>query len=98
MKAPCAVLILVSAVTALHCQVLAAQDRSTRTAAVPKQKISHDGGRDDLEAIGKRKLFKDAVWYSIDTEIKIGKQQSQQIEEHMKLLLDEAVNGYINRV
>jgi beta-barrel assembly-enhancing protease len=63
-------------------------------------KVKHDGGRDDVDAIGNRKVggrgFGD--WYSLETEIKMGKQYSMQVENSVKLVQDPVVNEYVNRI
>lgn len=60
----------------------------------------HDGGKDDVDAIGNRKVggrgFGD--WYSLNTEIAMGKQYSQQVESSVKLIQDPVVTEYVNRI
>ena len=62
-----------------------------------KQKVKHDGGKDDVDAIGNRKLG-GLDWYSIETDIKIGKSYAQQIEASMKMIQDPVVTEYVNRI
>ncbi|MBZ5533886.1 MAG: M48 family metalloprotease [Acidobacteriia bacterium] len=62
-----------------------------------QQKIKHDGGKDDIDAIGNRKMG-GLDWYSIESEIKLGKQFAMQIEQSMKLIQDPVVNEYVNRI
>src|SRR5450432_1461540 len=62
-----------------------------------EQKIKHDGSKKDVDAIGNRKLG-GMDWYSTESEIKMGKQYAQQIEQSMKLIQDPVVNEYVNRV
>jgi beta-barrel assembly-enhancing protease len=62
-----------------------------------KQKAKHDGGKDDVDAIGNRKLG-GLDWYSIETDIKIGKSYAAQLEASMKMITDPVVNEYVNRV
>lgn len=61
------------------------------------QKIKHDGGKDDVDAIGNRKIS-GMDWYSIEKEIRIGKEYAMQIEQSMKMVKDPVVNEYINRI
>ncbi len=61
------------------------------------KKIKHDGSKNDVDAIGNRKLG-GMDWYSTESEIKMGKQYAQQIEQSMKLIQDPVVNEYVNRV
>ena len=61
------------------------------------QKIKHDGGKNDVDAIGNRKIG-GMDWYSIEKEIRIGKEYAMQIEQSMKMVHDPVVNEYINRI
>jgi predicted Zn-dependent protease len=61
----------------------------------PKGK--HDGGKKDVDAIGNRKVG-GLDWYSIETDIKIGKSYAQQIEASMKMIQDPVVTEYVNRI
>ncbi|MGH9570136.1 MAG: M48 family metalloprotease, partial [Candidatus Angelobacter sp.] len=62
-----------------------------------KEKFKHDGGKDDVDAIGNRKLG-GMDWYSTEKEIRMGKEYAQQIEQSMKLIQDPVVTEYVNRV
>ena len=63
-------------------------------------KVKHTGGEDDVDAIGNRKVGGRGLgdWYSLETEIKIGKQYSMQVEQSVKLIQDPVVNEYVNRI
>jgi len=65
-----------------------------------KQVQKHTGKKDDVDAIGNRDIGKRGAgnWYSIETEIKIGKQYAQQIETSMRMVSDPVVNEYVNRI
>lgn len=71
------------------------QAQSKDTAKTPKQ-----GSKDDVEAIGNRKVGGRGVgnWYSLDSEIAMGKQYAQQVESSVKLVQDPVVNEYVNRI
>jgi beta-barrel assembly-enhancing protease len=58
------------------------------------------GSRDDVEAIGNRELGKRGLgnWYSLESEIRMGKQYAQQIDATVKLVQDPVVNEYVNRL
>lgn len=59
------------------------------------------GSKDDVEAIGNRDVGSGrglGNWYSLESDIKIGKQYAQQIESSVKLVTDPVVNEYVNRV
>jgi predicted Zn-dependent protease len=64
------------------------------------QKATHHGGRDDIEAIGNRKIGGRGLgnWYSLESEISMGREYSQEIESTWKLVEDPVVVDYVNRV
>src|SRR5215471_1028930 len=59
--------------------------------------IKHDGGKNDVEAIGSRKVG-GLDWYSIETDIQIGRTYAAQIEPRMKMVQDPVVTEYVNRI
>lgn len=63
-------------------------------------KVKHTGGEDDVDAIGNRKVGGRGLgdWYSLETEIKIGKQYSMQVDNSVKMVQDPVVNEYVNRI
>jgi hypothetical protein len=63
-------------------------------------KVKHDGGKDDVDAIGNRKIGGRGLgdWYSLETEIKIGKQYAMQVDNSVKMVTDPVVNEYVNRI
>jgi beta-barrel assembly-enhancing protease len=60
-------------------------------------KNKHSGGKDDVDAIGNRKVT-GWDWYSIESEIRMGKEYATQIESSLKMVTDPVVNEYVNRV
>jgi beta-barrel assembly-enhancing protease len=62
--------------------------------------VKHSGGKDDVDAVGNRKIGGRGLgnWYSIETDIKMGKQYSQQVDASSKLITDPVVTEYINRL
>src|SRR5579872_616661 len=68
-------------------------------AEVPSQpqKIKHDGGKNDVDAVGNRKIG-GLDWYSWDKEIQLGNEYARQIEPTMKMITDPVVTEYINRI
>ena len=78
-------------------QPAADADQDAPTPKKSQQKIKHDGGKDDIDAIGNRKMG-GLDWYSIESEIKLGKQFAMQIEQSMKLIQDPVINEYVNRI
>ncbi len=61
------------------------------------QKIKHDGSKNDVDAIGNRKLG-GMDWYSLEKEIRLGKEYAQQIEQSMRMVQDPVVTEYVNRI
>lgn len=62
-----------------------------------KKKAKHSGGKDDVDAIGNRKVA-GWDWYSIESEIRMGKEYATQIEASLKMVTDPVVNEYVNRI
>lgn len=70
---------------------------------VPQQddsKIKHTGGKSDVNAIGNRKMGGRGLgdWYSVESEIRMGKQYAQMVESSSKMVADPVVNEYVNRI
>lgn len=85
---------------AAQAQTPAASDQSsqdTDQANAKEPKVKHDGGKNDVDAIGNRKVG-GLDWYKVETDIKIGKTYAMQIEQTMKMVQDPVVNEYINRI
>src|SRR5512142_3542483 len=64
-------------------------------------KETHDGGKNDIDAIGNRKIGNGkglGNWYSLEKEIAMGKEYAAQIESTVKLVQDPVVNEYVNRI
>ena len=66
----------------------------------PIQKTKHNGGKDDIQAIGNRKIGRSGLgnWYSLESEIGIGREYSQEIESTLKVVEDPVVTEYVNRI
>ena len=62
--------------------------------------VKHDGGKNDVDAIGNRKIGGRGMgnWYSIESDIKMGKQYSQMVDSSSKLVSDPVVAEYVNRL
>ncbi len=63
-------------------------------------KVKYDGSKKDVDAIGNRHVGGRGLgdWYSLETEINMGKQYAQQIEASVKLIQDPVVTEYVNRI
>jgi len=59
--------------------------------------VKHSGGKDDVDAVGNRKMG-GMDWYSIEKEIRLGKEYAMQVEQSMRLVKDPVVNEYVNRI
>ena len=53
-----------------------------------------------MDAIGNRNVGGRGIgdWYSLETEIRMGKQYSMQVENSVKLVQDPVINEYVNRI
>jgi predicted Zn-dependent protease len=56
------------------------------------------GSEADVNAIGNRKVGHGPEFYSLEHDIAIGKQLSQEVEKSAKFINDPVVNEYVNRV
>lgn len=74
------------------------------TAATPNQKpvkTYHDGSLRDIDAIGNRNVGCQrniGNWYSLETQIAMGRSYAQQVESSSKLITDPVITEYVNRV
>jgi predicted Zn-dependent protease len=72
-------------------------DQSQRPAQQPKVK---EGGKDDVDAIGNRDIGGRGLgnWYSLETEIRMGKEYAQMIDSSVKLVQDPVITEFVNRI
>ena len=56
------------------------------------------GSESDVDAIGNRKVGHGPEFYSLEHDIAIGKQLSQEVEKSAKFIDDPVVTEYVNRV
>src|SRR5712664_3363211 len=81
-----------------------AQDRSEQPQNGQQQPVQQQdtvhprNSKDDVEAIGNRKVGKGPNFYSLEKEIALGKQLAQEVERSSKLIDDPVVTEYVNRV
>ena len=71
------------------------------TAEPAATKVSHDGGMNDLDAIGNRNVGCAkgmGNWYGLEKQIAMGKQISMQVESQSKVINDPVISEYINRL
>jgi len=66
---------------------------------VPQQEtVNPKNSKDDVEAIGNRKVSCHMNWFSLEKEIGLGKQLAQEVERSSKMIDDPVVTEYVNRV
>jgi predicted Zn-dependent protease len=78
-----------------------AQNTPPPVAEPDPSKVKHDGGKDDVDAVGNRKSVGGrglGDWYSLESEIRMGKQYSMMIESSSKMVTDPVVTEYVNRI
>jgi hypothetical protein len=63
-------------------------------------RVKHDGSKNDVNAIGNRKVGGRGLgdWYSLEGEIRMGKQYAQEVEATSKLIRDPVITEYVNRI
>ena len=82
----------------------AAKKGSDKLAPVVEQpddsNVKHDGSKKDVNAIGNRKVGGRGLgdWYSLESEIRMGKQYAQEVEATSKLIHDPVISEYVNRI
>ncbi len=74
---------------------------SNTSASEDKSKNVKPGSKDDVNAIGNRDVGGGkglGNWYSLEKEIRMGKEFAMQVEQSAKLVQDPVVNEYVNRI
>jgi predicted Zn-dependent protease len=69
--------------------------------AADPDKVKHDGGENDVNAIGNRNVGCNrgmGNWYTVEGQIKMGKSYAMQIESQSKMISDPVVTEYVNRI
>ena len=58
------------------------------------------GSAEDVSAVGNRDIGKRGLgnWYSVDSEIKMGKQYADQVDKSARFITDPTIDEYVNRV
>ena len=78
----------------------AVQASPTVEPAAP-DKVKHDGGKTDVDAVGNRNVGCTTGvgnWYGVEKQIALGKQYAQQVEATVKLIQDPVITEYVNRL
>jgi predicted Zn-dependent protease len=63
-----------------------------------KDTVNPKNSKEDVEAIGDRKVSCHMNWFSIEKEIALGKSLAQEVERSSKMIDDPVVTEYVNRV
>lgn len=81
-------------------EAAATSEKENKQEPQVQPQYKHDGGKDDIDAIGNRKMGGRGLgnWYSLEKEIRIGKEYAQMVEQSVKLNQDPVVNEYVNRI
>jgi predicted Zn-dependent protease len=70
------------------------------TASAPKE--THNKDKNDIDDIGNRKVGQTGKslsdWYSIDTDVKMGKRYAMMVETSARMVQDPLIVEYVNRV
>jgi predicted Zn-dependent protease len=79
-------------------QPQAQQQPSSEQPVPQKDTVNPKNSKEDVEAIGDRKVSCHMNWFSLEKEIGIGKSLAQEVERSSKLIDDPVVTEYVNRV
>ena len=63
-----------------------------------KDAVNPKGSKEDVEAIGNRKVSCHMNFFSLEREMALGKSLAQEVEKSSKLIDDPIVTEYVNRV
>src|SRR5579864_1352729 len=76
------------------------QDNKAQVTAQQEPKVK-PGSKDDIDAIGNRDVGGGrglGNWYSLETEIRMGREYAQMIDTTVKLAQDPVITEYVNRI
>src|SRR6201997_5442533 len=89
------------AIVLLFCSGLALAAPADEPTSPDPAKLKHDGGINDLDAIGNRNVGCHrglGNWYSVEGQINMGRQYADQVDNSSKLIKDPVVTEYVNRI
>src|SRR5213082_853107 len=75
-----------------------AQQAGSEQPVPQKDTVTPRNSKEDVEAIGNRKVSCHMNWFSIEKEMALGKSLAQEVERSSKLIDDPVVGEYVNRV
>jgi predicted Zn-dependent protease len=75
-----------------------ASDQTPDSSTAPKD--THNKNKNDIDDIGNRNIGNRGLgdWYSLDTDIKIGKQYAMMVEQNARMIQDPVITEYVNRI
>jgi len=79
-------------------QPQAQQQPASEQPVAQKDTVNPKNSKEDVEAIGDRKVSCKMNWFSLEKEIGLGKSLAQEVERSSKLIDDPVVTEYVNRV
>jgi len=75
-------------------------DATSATANAPRE--THNKDKNDIDDIGDRHVGNTGKsvgnWYSIDTDVKVGKQYAMLVESSARMIQDPVITDYVNRI
>src|SRR5207302_6222436 len=86
------------AIVLLFCGGLALAAPADEPTSPDPTKLKHDGGINDLDAIGNRNVGCHrglGNWYSVEGQINMGRQYADQVDNSAKLIKDPVVTEYV---
>lgn len=97
----CAVFVLASPAQQVQASPQQQKDQDKDKQSGDDDKFYHGKGINDLNAIGNRNVGCNrglGNWYTLETQVKMGQQFAQQVEQSSHLITDPVVNEYVNRL
>src|SRR5438270_4896610 len=88
------------AIVLLFCSGLALAAPADEPTSPDPTKLKHDGGINDLDAIGNRNVGCHrglGNWYSVEGQINMGRQYADQVDNSSKLIKDPVVSENVKR-
>ena len=81
-------------------RLLLQEPRRQRQSVTERMPGVKKGSIEDVNAVGNRDIGARGMgnWYSTETEIKIGKSYSMEVEKSTKLINDPVITEYVNRI
>src|SRR6201981_3635806 len=89
------------AIVLLFCSGLALAAPADEPTSNQPVKLKHNGSINDLDAIGNRNVGCGrgiGNWYSVESQVNMGRQYADQVDNSSKLIKDPVITEYVNRV